>query len=53
MSSDPTPPATGYLRVRADRGRTVLELHGEIDIAAAWRSFRTSTRQRPAPAPGS
>ncbi|QFR01857.1 anti-sigma factor antagonist [Streptomyces phaeolivaceus] len=35
MSSDPTPPATGYLRVRADRGRTVLELHGEIDIAAA------------------
>ncbi|MDX3693846.1 anti-sigma factor antagonist [Streptomyces europaeiscabiei] len=35
MSSDPTPPATGYLRVRTDHGRTVLELHGEIDIAAA------------------
>ncbi|KND42665.1 MULTISPECIES: anti-sigma factor antagonist [Streptomyces] len=35
MSSDPTPPTTGYLRVRTDRGRTVLELHGEIDIAAA------------------
>ncbi|MCL6731676.1 anti-sigma factor antagonist [Streptomyces neyagawaensis] len=35
MSSDPTPPATDHLRVREDRGRTVLELHGEIDIAAA------------------
>ncbi|MDG5806263.1 anti-sigma factor antagonist [Streptomyces ossamyceticus] len=35
MSSDPTPPGTGHLRVREDRGRTVLELHGEIDIAAA------------------
>ncbi|MET9844177.1 anti-sigma factor antagonist [Streptomyces ossamyceticus] len=35
MSSDPTPPDTGHLRVREDRGRTVLELHGEIDIAAA------------------
>ena len=35
MSSDPTPPGTGHLRVHEDRGRTVLELHGEIDIAAA------------------
>jgi anti-anti-sigma factor len=35
VSSDPTPPGTGHLRVREDRGRTVLELHGEIDIAAA------------------
>jgi anti-anti-sigma factor len=35
VSSDSTPPATGHLRVRTDRGRTVLELHGEIDIAAA------------------
>jgi anti-sigma B factor antagonist len=35
VSSDPTPPGTDHLRVREDRGRTVLELHGEIDIAAA------------------
>ncbi|MGW0841949.1 anti-sigma factor antagonist [Streptomyces sp. NPDC002787] len=35
MSSDPTPPGTGFLRVHTDRGRTVLELRGEIDIAAA------------------
>jgi anti-sigma B factor antagonist len=35
VSNDPTPPTTAYLRVHTDRGRTVLELHGEIDIAAA------------------
>ncbi|MDX2936573.1 anti-sigma factor antagonist [Streptomyces ipomoeae] len=35
MWNDPTPPTTGYLRVHRYRGRTVLELHGEIDIAAA------------------
>ncbi|WP_338894579.1 anti-sigma factor antagonist [Streptomyces sp. TG1A-60] len=35
MSHDPAPPATEYLRVHTDRGRTVLELRGEIDIAAA------------------
>jgi len=29
------PPLTRHLRVRRDRGHTVLELHGEIDIAAA------------------
>jgi anti-sigma B factor antagonist len=28
-------PATRHLRVREDRGHTVLEFHGEIDIAAA------------------
>jgi anti-anti-sigma factor len=35
VSNDTTPPTTGYLRVHTDRGHTVLELHGEIDIAAA------------------
>ncbi|MFZ4153385.1 anti-sigma factor antagonist [Streptomyces pseudogriseolus] len=29
------PPLTRHLRVRRDRGHTVLEFHGEIDIAAA------------------
>ncbi len=29
------PPPTPHLRVREDRGHTVLELRGEIDIAAA------------------
>ncbi|WP_198539414.1 anti-sigma factor antagonist [Streptomyces graminilatus] len=29
------PPPTPYLRVHQDRGHTVLEFHGEIDIAAA------------------
>ncbi|MFF4750902.1 anti-sigma factor antagonist [Streptomyces sp. NPDC002514] len=28
-------PLTRHLRVREDRGHTVLEFHGEIDIAAA------------------
>ncbi|BBC38837.1 Anti-sigma factor antagonist [Streptomyces graminofaciens] len=35
MPYDPTPPATEFLRVRTERGHTVLELRGEIDIAAA------------------
>ncbi|CCK25474.1 hypothetical protein BN159_1095 [Streptomyces davaonensis JCM 4913] len=30
-----SPPLTHHLRVHQDRGHTVLELHGEIDIAAA------------------
>ncbi|MEU0042447.1 STAS domain-containing protein [Streptomyces werraensis] len=34
MRSEP-PPLTRHLRVRRDRGHTVLEFHGEIDIAAA------------------
>ena len=34
MQQDPPPP-TRYLRVHQDRGHTVLEFHGEIDIAAA------------------
>ncbi|MFF9134816.1 anti-sigma factor antagonist [Streptomyces sp. NPDC014806] len=34
MQQDPAPP-TRHVRVRADRGHTVLEFHGEIDIAAA------------------
>ncbi|POX47136.1 anti-anti-sigma factor [Streptomyces sp. Ru71] len=34
MQQDPAPP-TAHLRVRADRGHTVLEFHGEIDIASA------------------
>lgn len=34
MQQDPAP-FTPYLRVHEDRGHTVLELHGEIDIAAA------------------
>ncbi|ELP64394.1 anti-sigma factor antagonist [Streptomyces turgidiscabies] len=34
MQQDPAPP-TRYLRVHQDRGHTVLEFHGEIDIAAA------------------
>ncbi|MFC9634898.1 anti-sigma factor antagonist [Streptomyces mirabilis] len=34
MTYDPAPP-TRHLRVRLDRGHTVLEFHGEIDIVAA------------------
>ncbi|MFK0018534.1 anti-sigma factor antagonist [Streptomyces sp. NPDC090798] len=34
MTHDPAPP-TRHLRVRLDRGHTVLEFHGEIDILAA------------------
>lgn len=34
MQQDPAPP-TRHLSVREDRGHTVLEFHGEIDIAAA------------------
>lgn len=34
MANEPAPPAR-HLRVRRDRGHTVLEFHGEIDIAAA------------------
>ncbi|WP_232838348.1 anti-sigma factor antagonist [Streptomyces geranii] len=34
MQQDPAPP-TRHLRVHEDRGHTVLEFHGEIDIAAA------------------
>lgn len=34
MTHDPAP-ITHHLRVRQDRGHTVLELHGEIDILAA------------------
>ncbi|WP_026249066.1 anti-sigma factor antagonist [Streptomyces sp. LaPpAH-108] len=34
MRQDPTPP-TRHLRVHEDRGHTVLELRGEIDIATA------------------
>ncbi|MFI9155761.1 anti-sigma factor antagonist [Streptomyces sp. NPDC053367] len=34
MQQDPAP-LTGHLRVRAERGHTVLEFRGEIDIAAA------------------
>ncbi|MGC4997173.1 anti-sigma factor antagonist [Streptomyces sp. DT195] len=34
MREEPTP-ATRHLRVREDRGHTVLELRGEIDIASA------------------
>ncbi|WP_030674979.1 anti-sigma factor antagonist [Streptomyces cellulosae] len=34
MEQDPAPPAR-HVRVHQDRGHTVLELHGEIDIAAA------------------
>ncbi|QIY75347.1 anti-sigma factor antagonist [Streptomyces sp. RLB1-33] len=34
MTHDPAPP-TRHLRVRRDRGHTVLEFHGEIDILAA------------------
>ncbi|MET9256258.1 anti-sigma factor antagonist [Streptomyces sp. NPDC003717] len=35
MRQDPAPPHTPYLRVHRDRGHTVLEFRGEIDIAAA------------------
>jgi anti-anti-sigma factor len=35
MHREPAPPFTRHLRVREDRGHTVLEFHGEIDIAAA------------------
>ena len=34
MQQEPAP-STRHLRVRQDRGHTVLELRGEIDIAAA------------------
>ncbi|MET7350792.1 anti-sigma factor antagonist [Streptomyces mirabilis] len=34
MTYDPAP-RTRHLRVRLDRGHTVLEFHGEIDIVAA------------------
>lgn len=34
MQQDSAPP-TRHLRVHEDRGHTVLEFHGEIDIAAA------------------
>ncbi|MEU3695097.1 anti-sigma factor antagonist [Streptomyces griseoviridis] len=34
MRQDPAP-LTRHLRVRDDRGRTVLRFHGEIDLAAA------------------
>ncbi|MGV9787976.1 anti-sigma factor antagonist [Streptomyces sp. NPDC003435] len=34
MREEPTPP-TRHLRVHEDRGYTVLELRGEIDIASA------------------
>ncbi|MFI1561941.1 anti-sigma factor antagonist [Streptomyces sp. NPDC020490] len=34
MQQDPAP-LTRHLRIRHDRGHTVLEFHGEIDIAAA------------------
>ncbi|MFF3346271.1 anti-sigma factor antagonist [Streptomyces sp. NPDC002779] len=34
MQQEPAP-LTRHLRVRQDRGHTVLEFHGEIDIAAA------------------
>ncbi|MFI6932181.1 anti-sigma factor antagonist [Streptomyces sp. NPDC050287] len=34
MEQDPAPPAR-HVRVHQDRGHTVLEFHGEIDIAAA------------------
>jgi anti-anti-sigma factor len=34
VANEPAP-LTRHLRVRRDRGHTVLELHGEIDIAAA------------------
>ena len=34
MQQDSAPP-TRHLRVHQDRGHTVLEFHGEIDIAAA------------------
>ncbi|MET9731091.1 anti-sigma factor antagonist [Streptomyces sp. NPDC006458] len=34
MQHDP-PPLTRHLRLRSDRGHTVLEFRGEIDIAAA------------------
>ncbi|WP_405877539.1 anti-sigma factor antagonist [Streptomyces sp. NBC_01136] len=34
MTHDPAP-LTRHLRVRRDRGHTVLEFHGEIDILAA------------------
>ncbi|MFJ9817609.1 anti-sigma factor antagonist [Streptomyces sp. NPDC101151] len=34
MQQEPTPP-TRHLRIREARGHTVLELRGEIDIAAA------------------
>ncbi|WP_405608781.1 anti-sigma factor antagonist [Streptomyces sp. NBC_00076] len=34
MQQEPAPPAR-HLRVHQDRGHTVLEFHGEIDIVAA------------------
>jgi anti-anti-sigma factor len=34
VPQEPAPP-TPHLRVHEDRGHTVVELHGEIDIAAA------------------
>lgn len=34
MANEPAP-RTRHLRIRRDRGHTVLEFHGEIDIAAA------------------
>lgn len=34
MRQESAPPA-GYLRIHEDRGHTVLEFHGEIDIIAA------------------
>jgi anti-anti-sigma factor len=34
VANEPAP-LTRHLRVRRDRGHTVLEFHGEIDIAAA------------------
>ncbi len=34
MQQEPAPPSR-HLRVHQDRGHTVLEFHGEIDIAAA------------------
>jgi anti-anti-sigma factor len=34
VEQDPAPP-TRHVRVHQDRGHTVLEFHGEIDIAAA------------------
>ncbi|MEU0034164.1 MULTISPECIES: anti-sigma factor antagonist [unclassified Streptomyces] len=50
MTHDPAPPHR-HLRVHRDRGHTVLELHGEIDIltALAITPYLDSATGRPEP----
>ncbi|GAA3835993.1 anti-sigma factor antagonist [Streptomyces phyllanthi] len=50
MHDHPAPP-TRHLRVRGERGHTVLEFHGEIDILAAMEiiPYLDSATARPEP----